>query len=244
MKELLGYFNTNFGAEQLGDITWAHAVNNKLKLSKTVNDPDIMFVESDIRRSISGTIVAAHPPETESDLTLTDLIKALQTSIKGLKLDFKDPEIFADSLRLLLDADLKQPVLLNAGILQGNGAPLPKFDAAGFIATCKREYPKGILSVDWTSTDTPGSYYSEKNIDEMLMLCRDFETVTFPVRALYLPNSWNNLQRLIKREGYSLTVWNNEPVNDELKDWIRENTDPKKTMYDFINSERESVRLW
>ena len=106
-------------------------------------------------------------------------------------------------------------------------------------------YPSGILSIGWTTTANPELGYTPENIDAMLALCKDLPEVTFPVRACLLPNSGTHLQRLIKnKEGYTLTVWNNEPVSNELRDWIKTDTDPAKTFYDFIDENKDPLKLW
>jgi hypothetical protein len=243
MATIEAYFK-QFGATKPGDIHWSHAVNSRERLARFLNDPVTMIIESDIRISSAGIVVAAHPPETESDLTLDELIASMQRSKQGLKLDFKDPEILVSCLEKLREISLPQPIFLNADILQGNGANAPKFSAIGFLALCKKYYPAGILSVGWTTAANPERGYTKQNIDEMLALCHDIAEVTFPVRACLLPNSSAEIERLIKKEGRTLTIWNNEPVSDELRDWIKNNTDPKRTFYDFIDENKEPIKLW
>lgn len=241
---LLDYFKTNFGVQNLGDITWSHAVNSKAKLERFLNNPAAMFIESDIRVSSYGEIIAAHPPATESDLTFADLLSKVATSKQGVKFDFKDPEILKDCLQQISQAGLKQPVLLNADILQGNGANIAKFSPAAFVAWCQKYYPQGILSIGWTTKADPNLPYTSENIDQMLKLCEGLPEVTFPVRACLLPTSWDQLQRLLMKDGWSLSIWNNEPVDKEVQDWIKNNTDPAKTFYDFIDDNKDPLRFW
>lgn len=241
---ILEYFKTNFGVSSLGEITWSHAVNSKAKLERFLNDPATMFIESDIRISSSGKAVAVHPPETESDLTFAELLSRITTSKQGIKFDFKDPEILVGCLEQIGQAKLKQPILLNVDILQGNGANISKFSPAAFVALCRNYCPEGILSVGWTTKADPNLPYTAENIDQMLKLCEGLPEVTFPVRACLLQNSWEQLQRLITKDGYSLSIWNNEPVDKELQDWIKANTDPAKTFYDFIDDNKDPLRFW
>ena len=134
----LDYLEKEYSATQPGTITWSHAVNSKEKFARFLNNPAAMFIESDIRLSITQRIaVAVHPPETESDLTFIELIDGMRKSKQGLKLDFKDPEILIGCLEILKHEPLSQPILLNADILQGNGANPSKFSAPGFMALCK-----------------------------------------------------------------------------------------------------------
>lgn len=230
-----------------GDIRWSHAVNSKEKLLRFLGDLETDFIESDIRLSLQqGIPVAAHPPETESDLTFEKLITSLETSRKGLKLDFKDPEILLPCLERLRGSKLQQIVFLNADVLQGNGASPSKFDADEFIELSRKIYPQGILSLGWTTVADSEKSYTKENIDEMLKLCEKYELneATFPVRACLLPKSQEELQRLTSLENYTLTIWNNEPVSQELASWIKKHTDPRKTFYDFIDDNKEPLRLW
>jgi hypothetical protein len=241
------YLKATYGVTRLGNVTWSHAVNSVEKLGRFVDNPATMFIESDIRLSPTQklTAVAVHPPETVSNLTFEQLIGTMRHSRKGLKLDFKDPEILERCLKMLQADPLNQPVLLNADILRGPGANISKFSAAGFLAYCAEYYPQGILSIGWTTTADPKNSYTKENVDEMLALCGHLDEVTFPVRACLLPNSWPELQRLlVAKPGYTLTIWNNEPVDNQLRDWIRANTNPAKTFYDFIDEQKEPMKLW
>ncbi len=244
MDTLLSRFILQHGIKRPGDVRWSHAVNSREKLERFLQDKQVLFIESDIRVSRNGTIVTAHPPETESDLTFDELISGISTSTKGLKLDFKDPEVLIPCLERLKKSDLSQPVFLNADILQGNGANPSKFSAVSFIALCKKYYPEGILSLGWTTTADPNLSYTKEIVDEMLRLCEGIPQVTFPVRACLLPNSWEQVSRLIEDGGYTLTVWNNEPIDTVLKNWIQNNTNPEKTFYDFIDEEKNPLQLW
>ena len=205
--KLLPYLEQHFGITRPGDATWSHAVNDTGKLARFLKNPAAMFIESDIRLSIARrAAVAVHPPETESDLTYEALISAVRTSNQPLKLDFKDPEILVACLELLDRQPLPMPVLLNADILQGNGANPSKFSAAGFMALCDKYYPHGILSIGWTTTADPSKPYTAQNIDDMLALTAgDPREITFPVRANLLRNSWEHLSRLLaERPGSTL----------------------------------------
>lgn len=243
MSELIRYFQREFGVSKPGDITWSHAVNSQRKLENTIFDESIMIVESDIRLSSTGIPVAAHPPEIESDLSFDILLERIQETNKGLKLDFKDSEILTACLARLKEAPLTQPVLLNSDILKGNGANQPKFDAVGFIAECQKDYPTGMLSLGWTTTDNPELGYTTEQVDDMLALCEGIGAVTFPVRACLLPASWKALDRLLTRENYTLSIWNNEPVDEPLLSWIQTTTDPSKTFYDFIDDNKDPLKL-
>lgn len=240
---MIVYFKTHYGVQMLGDITWAHAVNSKERLQKYLNKPETLCIESDILLAHDGTPIAAHPPRRESDLTLADLLSRFVTSKQGLKLDFKDPNALEPSLRLLKDMHLPQPVFLNADILEGPGGNVPEIDAEGFIALCRQVYPKGILSLGWTIGSGAKNGYSKKDIAAMLKLCKSMPDVTFPVKASLLPISWEALRHLVEKDGYSLSIYNKEPITEELQKWIETNTDPEKTMYDLVDGEQNPLLI-
>lgn len=243
MKEVITYLQKHYQISTLGDVTWAHAVNSKEKLSRFLHDPQTMMLEADIRISPRGDAVVAHPPAVDSDLRFEELLAAMVSSKQGIKFDFKDPEILIPCLTKLQDASLQQPVYVNGDILQGNRGFPPKFSAVGFLALCKDIYPEGILSIGWTTHSGPDAAYTKENVDEMLSLCQDIEHATFPIRASLLPYSWKHLVRLIEREGYSLTIWNAEPVETDLFNWMRDNVDPAKAFYDLSDENKNPVRF-
>ncbi|MFH1657376.1 MAG: DUF2181 domain-containing protein [bacterium] len=235
-----------FGVKDIGKIRWSHAVNSRKKLAKFLNNPKIDFLEFDIRLSTKGEIIAAHPPAMESDLSFEYIIKQAASSRQGIKLDFKDSEILIPCLEILAKANLEQPIILNADILQGDKANPAKFNPVGFIALRQKYYPPGLLSIGWTTTNNPDRGYTKENIEGMLELCKKVQgnNITFPVRAYLLPKSWSQLQRLLTAKPCStLTIWNNEPLSEDLIAEIKKNTDPEKTFYDFIDEKGDPLRL-
>jgi glycerophosphoryl diester phosphodiesterase len=243
MRELMPYIERESGILVPGEVIWSHAVNSLEKLHRIVADKKIHIVESDIRVNKAGEPVCVHPPETESDLSFVQLLEIMKLSEKGLKLDFKDPEIVEVCLKLLKGANLAQPILLNADILQGQGANPSKFNAQEFLDICDKEYPDGMLSVGWTTNTIDG--YTRENVEEMVALIAGRKNVTFPVRACLLEKSWDSLTELLNiDETYTLSIWNNEDVTNA--EWIRRHTNPQRCFYDFIDmkNNKESIRLW
>lgn len=244
MNTLISYLREHYSINKFGDVTWAHAVNSKARLKRFLHDPETMVLEADICISPRGDAVAAHPPANDSDLSFDELLEAVASSKQGIKLDFKDAEILMPCLNRLKEMNISQPVLLNADIFQGGGGYRPKFSAVGFLALCQKLYPQGIVSLGWTTTSGPDAAYMREHIDEALELCRDVQQATFAVRASLLPASWQHLTRLLQSEGYSLTIWNAEPVEQELLAWMRENTDSTRTLYDLSDREKNPIRGW
>jgi hypothetical protein len=241
MKTVVSYLQKHFDISVPGDITWAHAVNSQQKLQVAQNDPQIMMLEVDVIISDNGDVVLGHPPATDSDLSFAAFIQAVAGTRQGIKLDLKDPEVLIPCLNILRDSGLHQPVLLNAGVVPGNDGLPPKFRTNGFFAACKKLYPQGIVSPDWTNDYAP---LTEENIDAMQIACRDIDQATFPVNARLLPFAWAPLARLIQRDGYSLTIWDGKPVDKYLHLWLQEHTDPAKVSYDCFDEEGKRLRWW
>ena len=83
-------------------------------------------------------------------------------------------------------------------------------------------------------------------IHEMVKLTNKIDKkipITFPVRAYYLPSLYSELEILIQNPNRTFTIWNNEPVQEDLQQWMRDNLDPKKTFYDLIDSHGNPMKL-
>jgi|GEM_PF-1440025 len=230
MNESLKAFIIQNNIQVIGDIKWAHAVNDVKFLDKVLSDSKIDFIEVDISLYESNEPIAAHY-QNISDLSVVLLLNKVKYSNKGLKLDFKDPAVITPTLNVLKENALNQPVILNADILSVKGALSADIEPEGFIKNCQEYYPSGILSLGWRTEEN--SVYSEGDVEKMLAVCKDLEEVIFPVRASSLPGSWKNVKKLIEKEGHTLTIWSSGPIGTKLKDWIIKNTDPNKCFYDL-----------
>jgi hypothetical protein len=216
-----------------GTVRWAHAVNSKSLLENALHNPEVDFLEVDLSVG-EQEIIAAHPPQTHSDLSMKELVQTVNNSDKGLKLDFKDPRTVKPTLNVLKNEGFTPPVILNADILATNGAPEPDIDGQWFINSCLAYSPSAWLSLGWRTTGQPNSFYSEDDVTKMLQFCRSLENVTFPVRTSMLPQSRQNVERLMQQPNYTLTLWNPEPLSLELSIWVKENTNPERCFYDVI----------
>jgi hypothetical protein len=231
VNELLKKFLNERNLKGIGDIKWAHAVNNTKYLEQALSNADVHFIEVDISLSKELKPIAAHYND-ESDLAFEQLLNLVKQSDKGLKLDFKDQKALLPCLKQLQSTNLHQTVILNADILSAENAPSATIPPEEFINDCQEFYPDGLLSVGWrTNYD---STYSSEDINKMMQLCRNIKDVTFPIRASILPRSWENVKKLLEKDGYTLTIWNSELLDDDLKKWIEQNTDPKKCFYDLM----------
>jgi len=224
-----------------GKIIWSHAVNDVRKLQRVLSNEEIDIVESDILQNKNGEIICAHPPNLESDLKVDVLIEKLKETNKGLKLDFKQPEVVLPVLNLLKKSSFENLIILNADILRGNNASASKFVPNIFISDSRSFFPYSILSLGWTTTTDHA--YSSENVSEMLGYLEGIQNVTFPIRACLIRESWEHLSRLLKNDTYTICIWNNEPVNAETLEWVRNSTDPRRVFYDFIDESNESTKL-
>jgi hypothetical protein len=237
MNEALRHFLITNRIKRIGDIKWAHEVNNVNYLEQVIVNPNVDFLEIDISISRSGEPIAAHYGN-ESDLTFKNFLNKVKESDKGIKLDFKEQQAILPCLRNLQANQLHQPVVLNADILSTENAPSAAISPEEFINNCQDLYPHGLLSVGWRTNHD--SNYTNEDTNKMLQLCRIIKYVTFPVRASILPRSWENVKKLLEKDGYTLTIWNSEPLENDLKNWIKQNTDPKKCFYDFTTSKQDA----
>lgn len=244
MNSILPFLQTHYSIKHIGQITWSHAVNSQEKLDKYIADSGTMMIESDIRVSSKGELVCAHPPETDSGLSFDSLLVAAFKTQKGIKLDFKDPEVLIPCLEKLASAKPANPTILNADILPAKGANPPNFAPHSFVSLCNKIYPQGILSVGWTTTAEVKGSYTQNDIDTMLQITSKLSQAIYPVRACHLPKSQEYLNQLISRPGHTLCIWNNEPISSLQKNWIQNQTHPEKTYYDLIDEDKNPIRLY
>ena len=106
MLGILPYLHEYYHIDKLGDITWAHAVNNQERFQQALHDPRIMVMETDVMLSARGEIIMAHPPARDSDLSFKEFIQSMARSKQAIKLDFKNP---GNSHSLSTDAQRKWP---------------------------------------------------------------------------------------------------------------------------------------
>lgn len=219
VKECL--FSTSMDASE---VTWAHAVNSKELLEENLKN-DINFLEADVSLGdVTGpnpeysVPIMAHPPKMISDISLQSWIERVINAKtgKGVKLDFKSIEIVEPSLKILKDheTELTFPIWLNADILPGPiNADTEPVNSTAFLKLCKQYFPDVTLSVGWTTRVvlTAEGSYTWHHIKEMLdtLHCTDTEQpVTFPVRAIFVKNSIDQLVWLLGAiPNSTLTVW-------------------------------------
>ncbi|XP_048786439.1 protein FAM151B isoform X2 [Lagopus muta] len=137
-------------------IRWWHAANSRRRAREAARST-VHMVEGDVLlrggRGGDGDPIMAHPPETDSDITLQEWLEEMVSTDKGIKLDFKSLDAVRPSLELLqlVKPCLERPVWLNADILPGPNGISPVVDAKGFLDTVTSFFPDVTLSLGWTT---------------------------------------------------------------------------------------------
>ncbi|XP_050078204.1 protein FAM151B isoform X1 [Anopheles maculipalpis] len=238
---VLSTTNSVAGAKaNLTKITWAHAVNDAEFLTRVLAS-DTQFIEADISLGYlkddvnkeNEIPIMAHPPATESDISLeTFLTRILEynrevakdaSKVKGVKLDFKSIGAFEGSINIIRNSyDMNTfDTWINADILTGpvdNTGTIP-VDATRFF-TAARRLGKATLSIGWTTrwgADFTEGSYTEAQVDAMVNVIRANgidqagNPITFPVRAGIVANSLTNMIRLYcglkDTNDVTFTVW-------------------------------------
>ncbi|XP_042678825.1 protein FAM151B isoform X1 [Centrocercus urophasianus] len=226
-------------------IRWWHAANSQ-RWAREAARSTVHMVEGDVLlrggRGGDGDPIMAHPPETDSDITLQEWLEEMVSTDKGIKLDFKSLDAVLPSLELLqlVKPCLERPVWLNADILPGPNGISPVVDAKGFLDTVTSFFPDVTLSLGWTTGWHPEQHnegYSWTMVKDMAQICSALsQPVTFPVRAALVQQSASELCWLVDQsDQYSLTVWTGKQDVYSVEDllFIRENFDKSRVYYDI-----------
>lgn len=234
-------------------LIWSHAVNSRTHLEDALKSKTMML-EADVSMSTSlGQIIPimAHPPSTESDITLEEWLAEVVKHKKGIKLDFKTVEVLEPAIKILkkYQSQIKVPLIMNADVLPGPGNPLAvPLDSRKFVETCKAAFPDGILSLGWTTyvdSSVINPTYDADMIAEMKKLIAESKTtqpVTFPVRACVAKNSLHQLQSLLRFvPGSTLTVWSSpgDPVTSRELLKFRSHFNLKSLYFDLPSPLKE-----
>ncbi|NXH28000.1 F151B protein, partial [Myiagra hebetior] len=192
--------------------------------------------------------ILAHPPDTDSDITLQEWLAEMVNTNKGIKLDFKSLGAVGPSLELLgqLGQPLERPLWLNGDVLPGPGGSCPALDAHAFLGAITSSCPDATVSLGWTTGCHRGQGYAWPMVQEMSQLCRPLtQPVTFAVRAALVPSSIPQLQWLMQQSHrYSLTVWTGKEDMYSVEDllFIRENFDKSRVYYDIFEPQNSEFK--
>ncbi|KAL3976447.1 hypothetical protein ACER0C_022333 [Sarotherodon galilaeus] len=233
------------------EVSWSHAANSRSRLAEALTGPSLM-IEADIvmRGRDPKEPIMAHPPDTDSDITLREWLEGVKEYGKGIKLDFKSMEAVSPSLVLLQEVltEPYRPVWINADIFSGPGGQIGPLQCHTFLSVVTRLPSHTVLSLGWTTgwtagTDNPG--YSWDMVHMMEKICRDLKhPVTFPVRAALLAKSFSQLTWLLKQsDRYTLTVWTGHSDEFSLQDLLpyREEFATSRIYFDLPDSLRAQI---
>ncbi|XP_036259212.1 protein FAM151B isoform X2 [Molothrus ater] len=134
-------------------VRWFHAANSRARAAEAARS-DVHMVEVDVvLRGGDRDPILAHPPDTDSDITLQEWLAQMGSTNKGIKLDFKSLAAVGPSLELLGQAgqSLDRPVWLNGDILPGPGGSCAPLDARAFLSAVTSSCPDATLSLGWTT---------------------------------------------------------------------------------------------
>ncbi|KAM4745041.1 protein FAM151B [Anableps anableps] len=234
-------------------LQWSHAVNSRNALAQALSGPSHM-IEADVtmRGHDTKEPIMAHPPDTDSDITLKEWLEDVKTNNKGIKLDFKSLEAVSPSLALLEDllTEPDFPVWINADILSGPGGKTRPVNSQAFLSVVSVLPAQIVLSLGWTTGWTAGRNnpgYSWDMVHVMEEKCRDLKhPVTFPVRAALLAQSFSQLSWLLQQsDRYTLTVWTGQYDEFALQDLelYRKDFDVSRIYYDLPNSLKAELSM-
>ncbi|XP_042344598.1 protein FAM151B [Plectropomus leopardus] len=235
------------------EVRWSHAANSASRLTDALSGPTHM-IEADIiiRGGDPKEPIMAHPPDTDSDITLREWLEGVKAYNKGIKLDFKSLEAVSPSVALLDEvlAEPSRPVWINADILCGPGGQARPLEPQAFLSAVTALPTHTVLSLGWTTGWTAGTDnagYSWDMVHAMEDTCRDLKhPVTFPVRAALLAQSFSQLSWLLQQsDRYTLTVWTGQKDEFTLQDLLpyRKEFDISRIYYDLPDSQRKELSM-
>lgn len=251
--QTLEYFlsQSQIKKKDASEVRWSHAVNSSSRLTEALTGP-IHMIEADIimRGRAPKEPIMAHPPDTDSDITLKEWLEGVKTYNKGIKLDFKSLEAVSPSMALLEEmmAELSCPVWINADILSGPGGQARPLEPQAFLSALRTLPTNTVLSLGWTTgwtADKENPGYSWGMVHAMEEICRTLKhPVTFPVRAALLAQSFSQLTWLLQQsDRYTLTVWTGQNDKLTLQDLLpyRRDFNISRIYYDLPDSLRTKL---
>ncbi|AWP07047.1 putative protein FAM151B isoform 2 [Scophthalmus maximus] len=142
------------------EVKWSHAVNSRSRLQEAVTGHTHM-IEADIimKGHDPKEPIMAHPPDTDSDITLQEWLEGVKAHNVGIKLDFKSLEAVSPSVALLEEvlADPSRPVWINADIVSGPGGRARPLEHQAFLSAVTTLPTHTVLSLGWTTGWTAGT---------------------------------------------------------------------------------------
>ncbi|NXT15422.1 F151B protein, partial [Prunella fulvescens] len=190
--------------------------------------------------------VLAHPPDTDSDITLREWLALMGSTDKGIKLDFKSLAAVGPSLELLGQAGqaLDRPVWLNGDVLPGPRASCAPLDARAFLGAVTSSCPEATLSLGWTTGCHRGQ---GKGRAALLPAWESINAMSFWFTCFILTYSFSLcfvFSLLFSGHRYSLTVWTGKEDEYSVEDLllIRDSFDKSRVYYDIFESQNSEFK--
>ncbi|CAF0780371.1 unnamed protein product [Brachionus calyciflorus] len=187
------------------------------KARKKIQNCEAHFLESDViyNEKIHQHPFMGHSIEDPCDLSFESFIDISKNSKRGIKLDFKTHESLEPCLKHLkkLQNEIKMPVILNADVFQGVNCDKTLIDSNYFVQICKEYFPRGILSLGWTTKPCSTTKYTLENVQEASNLYKMFnlqDNVHFAIRLSWSTRSIEELIHLYELTKCSFTLWSHK----------------------------------
>lgn len=208
-------------------VRWAHSANSRHAVKEAMKNDKVNMIHGDVvlrgHNTKSQTLVPimAHPPSTDSDITLKEWLQEIRYGSKGIKLYLHSMESVEVSFQILKDfheeASMKFPVWIHVDVLRGPHGEPAKIDFDRFIKIQRRLFPRCTVSLGWTTgvtTDLSQSAYTWPMVWDMLDLLDNWDIeqqlLMFQARLSLTHNSVPQLKWLCDNTGGSLLVWHEE----------------------------------
>ncbi|NXY10560.1 F151B protein, partial [Pteruthius melanotis] len=178
--------------------------------------------------------ILAHPPDTDSDITLQEWLAEMVSTNKGIKLDFK--RYLNKKIRLFAFLPVK---ILQVIALSPRLSP-------GYTWAMVQEMSQLCQPMPGCDIPCLSPGYTWAMVQEMSQLCQPLsQRVSFAVRAVLVPGSVPQLRWLLQQSHrYSLTVWTGKEDTYSVEDllFIRENFDKSRVYYDIFEPQNSEFK--
>ncbi|XP_037981392.1 protein FAM151B isoform X2 [Motacilla alba alba] len=215
-------------------VRWFHAANSSARAAEAARS-DVHMVEVDVvLRGGDGEPILAHPPDTDSDITLQEWLAQMGSTNKGIKLDFK-----RGSRRMA------------AGVARGCGDTAVTLPSLTLPRVPAQPGRRGTLS---GAAGAGGAGPGQTRVAERghpARARRELRAAGRPRlparRHLLLPRCHpvpGLDHRLPPRARFSLTVWTGKEDVYSVEDLllIRENFDKSRVYYDIFEPQNSEFR--
>ena len=179
---------------------------------------ELDIAEGDVSLSSTKTAIMAHPPDKESDISLSEWIDAALEHRRAIKLDLKEIAVIEPAVELLKAASFpEEGLILNADALRGPGGRDPGFGISDLVEL-RKLFPGAVISIGSTIGWEETLPYRPEDVKDFKEAERTIGgPITFCLRVdMFLKNP-EAVADLIA--DHHLTIWNSiplAPAHDEV----------------------------